>query len=143
MRKVLTTDSGSRADWLSRYRDSGWHTLRVGELKCLLALCRELVIALEWTGRRSSHYRFHLVERAVNLFPLPKKRASSLAGTCSEAWSSVFDKMFEPRSSMAVWAHIHSEARFFGLAAGDLSLSSSRRIGCWRLMRNWQRWLAI
>ena len=30
--------------------------------------------------------------------------------------------MFGAEAVQQVWAHIHGEARFFGLAAGDLSL---------------------
>lgn len=106
-------------------RDSGWHTLRVGELKCLLALAAgELATALEWTdwtlefnatvftAERANFFRCLKASLELHLSP---ERAP-------EAYRPAFDKMFGAEAVQQVWAHIHGEARFFGLTAGDLSL---------------------
>jgi len=107
-------------------KSSGWHTLRVGELKSLLALAAgELATALEWTDWTLEFNATIFTAERANFFRCLK---ASLELHLSperdpQLYLSAFECMFGAETVKVVWAHIHGEARFFGLQAGDLSLS--------------------
>ena len=106
-------------------RDSGWHTLRIGELKCLLALAAgDLSLAQEWahwtlefnasvfTDSRARFFR--CLQASLALFLSADRNP--------EDYRAAFHRMFGEETVTQVWAHIRGDARFFGLQAGDLSL---------------------
>ena len=106
-------------------RDSGWHTLRIGELKCLLALAAgDLSLAQEWahwtlefnasvfTDSRARFFR--CLQASLALFLSADRNP--------EDYRAAFHRMFGEETVTHVWAHIRGDARFFGLQAGDLSL---------------------
>ncbi|WP_270821561.1 MULTISPECIES: 30S ribosomal protein S12 methylthiotransferase accessory factor YcaO [Aeromonas] len=102
------------------------HTLRVGELKAMLALAAgELESALDlidWTmefnqsvfpADRAAYYR--ALRACVELF-LDEDRDP-------EQYRPVFARMFGEETLAQAWANARGEARFHGLEAADLSLS--------------------
>ena len=111
---------------LAADKNSGWYTLRIGELKSLLALAAgELATALEWvnwtlefnatvfTAERANFFRCLKASLELHLSP---ERDPQL-------YVSAFERMFGAATVEVVWAHIRGETRFFGLQAGDLSLT--------------------
>lgn len=102
------------------------HTLRVGELKAMLALAAgELESALDlidWTmefnqsvfpADRAAYYR--ALRACVELF-LDEDRDP-------EQYRPAFARMFGEETLAQAWANARGEARFHGLEAADLSLS--------------------
>ncbi|BDA13935.1 hypothetical protein KAM339_024760 [Aeromonas caviae] len=102
------------------------HTLRVGELKAMLALAAgDLESALDlidWTmefnqsvfpADRAAYYR--ALRACVELF-LDEDRDP-------EQYRPVFARMFGEETLAQAWANARGEARFHGLEAADLSLS--------------------
>ncbi len=102
------------------------HTLRVGELKAMLALAAgELETALDlidwtmefnqsvFTAERASYYR--ALRACVELF-LDEERNP-------EQYRAVFTRMYGEETLAQAWANASGEARFHGLEAADLSLS--------------------
>ncbi|MGL5539013.1 MAG: 30S ribosomal protein S12 methylthiotransferase accessory factor YcaO, partial [Aeromonas veronii] len=102
------------------------HTLRVGELKAMLALAAgELETALDlidwtmefnqsvFTAERASYYR--ALRACVELF-LDEERDP-------EQYRAVFTRMYGEETLAQAWANASGEARFHGLEAADLSLS--------------------
>ena len=102
------------------------HTLRVGELKAMLALAAgDLESALDlidWTmefnqsvfpADRAAYYR--ALRACVELF-LDEERDP-------EQYRPVFARMFGEETLAQAWANARGEARFHGLEAADLSLS--------------------
>ncbi|MGL5333704.1 MAG: YcaO-like family protein, partial [Aeromonas veronii] len=102
------------------------HTLRVGELKAMLALAAgELETALDlidwtmefnqsvFTAERASYYR--ALRACVELF-LDEERDP-------EQYRAVFTRMYGEETLAQAWANATGEARFHGLEAADLSLS--------------------
>ncbi len=110
---------------LAAEKSSGWHTLRIGELKSLLALAAgELAIALEWvnwtlefnatvfTAERANFFR--CLKASLELHLSPEREPAQ--------YQRAFAQMFGQQTQLCVWAHIRGEERFFGLQASDLSL---------------------
>lgn len=106
-------------------KGTAWHTLRIGELKCMLALAAgELALALEyadWTlsfnasvfsDERHRYYR--CLKAALELY-LSEDRAPA-------QYVSAFNSMFSEATVIQVWAQISGQARFHGLTAADESL---------------------
>lgn len=102
------------------------HTLRVGELKAMLALAAgELETALDlidwtmefnqsvFTAERASYYR--ALRACVELF-LDEERDP-------EQYRAVFTRMYGEETLAQAWANATGEACFHGLEAADLSLS--------------------
>ncbi|HGY0991432.1 TPA: 30S ribosomal protein S12 methylthiotransferase accessory factor YcaO [Aeromonas salmonicida subsp. pectinolytica] len=102
------------------------HTLRVGELKAMLALAAgELETALDlidWTmefnqsvfpADRANYYR--ALRACVELF-IDEERDP-------EQYRAVFTRMYGEETLAHAWANARGEARFHGLEAADLSLS--------------------
>ncbi|MGB6188614.1 MAG: YcaO-like family protein, partial [Aeromonas molluscorum] len=102
------------------------HTLRIGELKAMLALAAgELETALDlinWTmeynqsvfsPERANYYR--ALKSCVELF-LDEEREP-------EQYKAVFTRMYGEQTLAQAWAHATGEARFHGLETADESLS--------------------
>jgi len=131
-------------------KGSALHTLRVGELKAMLALAAgELESALDlidWTmefnqsvfpADRAAYYR--ALRACVELF-LDEDRdpeqyrpvfarmfgeetlAQAWANARGEQYRPVFARMFGEETLAQAWANARGEARFHGLEAADLSL---------------------
>ena len=106
-------------------KNSGWHTLRIGELKSLLALAAgEWATALEWTEWTQEFNATIFTSERANFFRCLK---ASLELHLSperdpEQYRHALERMFSVETVQRVWAHIRGEERFFGLQAGDLTL---------------------
>ncbi|MBR7629746.1 MAG: hypothetical protein RLZZ616_2187 [Pseudomonadota bacterium] len=107
-------------------KGSALHTLRVGELKAMLALAAgELETALDlidWTmefnqsvfpADRANYYR--ALRACVELF-IDEERDP-------EQYRAVFTRMYGEETLAQAWANASGEARFHGLEAADLSLA--------------------
>ncbi len=106
-------------------KSSGWHTLRVGELKSLLALAAgELATALEWTDWTQEFNATIFTAERANFFRCLKASLELYLSPDREPelYQSAFERMFGVETVQRVWAHIRGEQRFFGLQAGDLTL---------------------
>jgi ribosomal protein S12 methylthiotransferase accessory factor len=106
-------------------KSSGWHTLRVGELKSLLALAAgELTTALEWTDWTQEFNATIFTAERANFFRCLKASLELYLSPDREPeqYQPVFERMFGVETVQRVWAHIRGEERFFGLQAGDLTL---------------------
>ena len=111
---------------LAADKNSGWYTLRIGELKSLLALAAgELATALEWVNWTLEFNATVFTADRANFFRCLKASLELHLATEREpaAYRPAFDRMFGTDTVADVWSHIAGEARFFGLLAGDLSLS--------------------
>ncbi|WP_417604369.1 30S ribosomal protein S12 methylthiotransferase accessory factor YcaO [Oceanimonas baumannii] len=106
-------------------KGTAWHTLRVGELKCMLALAAgELESALDyadWTlsfntsvfsEARARYYR--CLKASLELHLSEERKP--------EQYRAAFDRMFGQDTVTAAWAQIDGSARFHGLTAADESL---------------------
>jgi len=105
---------------------SGWHALRIGELKCWLALAAgELELARQWAewtlefnasvfrAERSNFFRCLLA--SLSLFQDDNRTP--------EQYRLAFERMYGSQTVESVWSHITGEQRFYGLQAGDLGLT--------------------
>ncbi|MGL5288954.1 MAG: 30S ribosomal protein S12 methylthiotransferase accessory factor YcaO, partial [Aeromonas sp.] len=104
---------------------SALHTLRVGELKAMLALAAgELETAMEfidWT-----------MEFNLSVFPADRANYYRALRACVELlldesrdpaqYLGVFSRMYGQETLTQAWANANGESRFFGLKAADLSL---------------------
>ena len=111
---------------LAADKSSGWYTLRIGELKSLLALAAgELATALEWVNWTLEFNATVFTAERANFFRCLKASLELHLATEREpaAYRPAFDRMFGAETVANVWSHIAGESRFFGLEAGDLSLS--------------------
>lgn len=108
-------------------KGTGWHTLRIGELKCLLALAAgELELAQEWAGWtldfNSSVFTeerarfFRCLNASLELF-LDEERDA-------EQYRMAFIRMFGEETVNQTWDHIDGSMRFFGLQAADSTLQT-------------------
>ena len=107
-------------------KSSGWQTLRVGELKSLLALAAgELTTALEWTDWTLEFNATVFTPARANFFRCLKAGLElHLAdGREPNHYRHAFERLYGAVTVQQVWAHIAGEERFYGLQAGDLSLS--------------------
>lgn len=107
-------------------KSSGWQTLRVGELKSLLALAAgELTTALEWTDWTLEFNATVFTPARANFFRCLKAGLElHLAdGREPSHYRHAFERLYGAATVQQVWAHIAGEERFYGLPAGDLSLS--------------------
>ncbi len=107
-------------------KSSGWQTLRVGELKSLLALAAgELTTALEWTDWTLEFNATVFTPARANFFRCLKAGLElHLAdGREPSHYRHAFERLYGAATVQQVWAHIAGEERFYGLQAGDLSLS--------------------
>lgn len=108
-------------------KGTGWHTLRIGELKCFLALAAgELELAYEWacwtndfnssvfTDERALFFRCLIA--SIELF-LDDAREP-------EEYRHVFNRMFGSEVVELTWGHLNQTASFFGLEASDNSLET-------------------
>lgn len=110
---------------LAAEKSSGWHTLRIGELKSLLALAAgELATSLEWVNWTLEFNATVFTAERVNFFRCLKASLELHLSPEREPaqYQRAFAQMFGPQTQRCVWAHIRGEERFFGLQAGDLSL---------------------
>ncbi|MCD8548742.1 MAG: YcaO-like family protein [Aeromonadaceae bacterium] len=107
-------------------KGTGWHTLRVGELKCLLALAAgqldEAAHWCQWTldfnasvfsAERSNFYR--CLSQSLSLFDDEMREPA--------AYRAAFERLYGASTVAAAWAHIAGSQRFYGLAADDGSLT--------------------
>ena len=108
-------------------KGTAWHTLRIGELKCLLALAAgELELAQEWSGWtldfNSSVFSteralfFRCLNASLELF-LDEERDP-------EQYLTAFNRMFGEDVVRQVWAHIQCTERFSGLQVADSTLQT-------------------
>ncbi len=108
-------------------KGTGWHTLRIGELKCFLALAaNELELAYEWahwthdfnssvfTDDRAAFFRCLIA--SLELFMDESRDANE--------YKSSFEKMFGQTLVETTWAHINQASSFYGLAQTDNSLET-------------------
>ncbi|MGL6002313.1 MAG: 30S ribosomal protein S12 methylthiotransferase accessory factor YcaO [Plesiomonas sp.] len=106
--------------------NSAWNTLRVGELKSMLALAAgELDVALEWADwtmefnasvfstERANYYR--CLKASLELF-LDEDRHP-------EQYRHAFERMYGTQTVSEAWAAVQCEQRFFGLIASDSDLN--------------------
>ncbi|MGL5344620.1 MAG: 30S ribosomal protein S12 methylthiotransferase accessory factor YcaO [Plesiomonas sp.] len=106
--------------------NSAWNTLRVGELKSMLALAAgELDVALEWADwtmefnasvfstERANYYR--CLKASLELF-LDEDRHP-------EQYRHAFERMYGTQTVSEAWAAVQGEQRFFGLIASDSDLN--------------------
>ncbi|HIF9287354.1 TPA: 30S ribosomal protein S12 methylthiotransferase accessory factor YcaO [Photobacterium damselae] len=105
---------------------SAWQTLRIGELKCLLALAGgDLELALEHTS--------WCVDYNVSTYSKERARffrclVASLKLALDEErdpaqYKHAFERQFGTDTVAAAWGSIEGTVRFYGLTAGDLSMS--------------------
>ena len=107
-------------------KGSAWHTLRIGELKCMLALAaNELALALEyadWTLSFNAsvfseeRHRYYRCLKAALELHLSEDRDPA-------QYISAFNSMFGEDTVKQVWAQIAGDERFHGLTAADESLT--------------------
>ena len=108
-------------------KGTGWHTLRIGELKCLLALAAgELELAQEWAGWtldfNSSVFTeeralfFRCLNASIELFLSEDRDA--------EQYRIAFNHMFGEETVRQAWGHIEGSERFLGLQAADSTLQT-------------------
>ena len=105
---------------------SGWHTLRVGELKCWLALAAgELELARQWAEWTLEFNGSIFSAERGNLFRclLASIVLFQDENRTPEQYRSAFERMFGCDTVETAWRHINGEQRFYGLQAGDLGLS--------------------
>lgn len=108
-------------------KGTGWHTLRIGELKCFLALAAgEYELAYEWahwthdfnhsvfTKERAAFFRCLIA--SLELF-MDEERDP-------EEFKSSFMKMFGQTLVEITWAHLDQSERFYGLDSADNSLET-------------------
>ncbi|MGL5007638.1 MAG: 30S ribosomal protein S12 methylthiotransferase accessory factor YcaO [Plesiomonas sp.] len=106
--------------------NSAWNTLRIGELKSMLALAAgELDVALEWaewtmefnasvfSTERANYYR--CLKASLELF-LDEERHP-------EQYRYAFERMYGTQTVNEAWAAVQGEQRFFGLIASDSDLN--------------------
>ncbi|MDX1304332.1 30S ribosomal protein S12 methylthiotransferase accessory factor YcaO [Photobacterium sp.] len=103
-----------------------WQTLRIGELKCLLALAGgDLELALEiaaWcldynvSTYSPARTQFFLCVIASLKLALDEDRAPAHA-------KAEFERQYGTETVAAVWGSIEGTVRFYGLTAGDLTMS--------------------
>ncbi|MGF1726290.1 30S ribosomal protein S12 methylthiotransferase accessory factor YcaO [Photobacterium nomapromontoriensis] len=103
-----------------------WQTLRIGELKCLLALAGgDLELALE-QARWCVDYNVstYSAERACFFRCLVASLQLVLdENRDPEQYKAVFERMYGKETVAAAWGSIEGTVRFYGLTAGDLSMS--------------------
>ncbi|PSW13894.1 30S ribosomal protein S12 methylthiotransferase accessory factor YcaO [Photobacterium sanctipauli] len=103
-----------------------WQTLRIGELKCLLALAGgDLELALEFAS--------WCVDYNVSTYSAERSRffrclVASLKLALDEErdpaqFKGAFERMFGAETVAAAWGSIEGTVRFHGLAAGDLTMN--------------------
>ncbi|MGO5000329.1 30S ribosomal protein S12 methylthiotransferase accessory factor YcaO [Oceanisphaera sp. W20_SRM_FM3] len=107
-------------------KGTAWHTLRIGELKCMLALAaNELALALEyadWTLSFNAsvfsdeRHRYYRCLKAALELHLSEDRDPA-------QYISAFNSMFSEDTVTQVWAQIAGQARFHGLTRADESLA--------------------
>ncbi|OAN18646.1 ribosomal protein S12 methylthiotransferase accessory factor YcaO [Photobacterium jeanii] len=102
-----------------------WQTLRIGELKCLLALAGgDLELALEFAS--------WCVDYNVSTYSPTRSQffrclVASLKLALDEErdpaqYKTVFERMFGQETVAAAWGSIEGTVRFYGLNAGDLTM---------------------
>ncbi|WMC11310.1 30S ribosomal protein S12 methylthiotransferase accessory factor YcaO [Oceanimonas pelagia] len=107
-------------------KGTAWHTLRVGELKCMLALAAgELETALDYADWTLSFNASVFTEERARYYRCLK---ASLELHLSEdrepaQYRAAFDRMFGENTVAEAWAQIDGSARFHGLTAADESLT--------------------
>lgn len=107
--------------------NSPWQTLRVGELKSMLAMAAgELDVALEWAdwtmefnasvfpSERANYYR--CLKASLELF-LDEERHP-------EQYRPAFERMYGAETVEAAWQGVRGEQRFYGLNAADSTLEA-------------------
>ncbi len=107
-------------------KGSAWHTLRVGELKCLLALAAgDLALALDWAGWTLDFNATVFSDERANFFRCLKASLELFLdeSRTPDAYRAAFERMFGAACVEAAWAHIRGQARFHGLPAADLGLT--------------------
>lgn len=103
-----------------------WQTLRIGELKCLLALAGgDLELALEQANWCVDYnVSTYSAERARFFRCLVSSLKLALDDERDPAqYKAAFERMFGADTVAAAWGSIEGTTRFYGLTAGDLSLS--------------------
>ncbi|AEY02498.1 hypothetical protein GU3_13725 [Oceanimonas sp. GK1] len=106
-------------------KGTAWHTLRVGELKCMLALAAgELETALDYADWTLSFNASVFTEARARYYRCLK---ASLELHLSddrepEQYRAAFGRMFGEDVVAEAWAQIDGSARFHGLTAADESL---------------------
>ncbi|WP_418139289.1 30S ribosomal protein S12 methylthiotransferase accessory factor YcaO [Oceanimonas smirnovii] len=106
-------------------KGSAWHTLRVGELKCMLALAAgELETALDYADWTLSFNASVFSEERARYYRCLK---ASLELHLSddrepEQYRAAFSRMFGENTVTEAWAQIDGSARFHGLTRADESL---------------------
>ncbi|WP_371930909.1 30S ribosomal protein S12 methylthiotransferase accessory factor YcaO [Oceanimonas sp. CHS3-5] len=106
-------------------KGTAWHTLRVGELKCMLALAAgELETALDYADWTLSFNASVFIEERARYYRCLK---ASLELHLSddrepEQYRAAFGRMFGEDVVTEAWAQIAGSARFHGLTAADESL---------------------
>jgi len=106
---------------------TAWHTLRVGELKCLLALAsgqRELALELaDWcinfnssifSEARANFYRCLRASLELHLYDQREP----------ELYRHAFERMFGAQTVRQAWDSIHGRLRFYDLQAADTHLGA-------------------
>lgn len=110
---------------LAAEKTSGWYTLRVGELKCLLALAAgELETAQQWAEWTLEFNGSVFTAERANFFRCLKASIELhlSAERTPNAYRTAFARMYGEDTVSLAWAHVQGERRFHGLQAGDLSL---------------------
>lgn len=103
-----------------------WQTLRIGELKCLLALAGgDLELALEHASWCVDYnVSTYSTERACFFRCLVTSLKLALDEERDPAqYKSAFERLFGADTVAAAWGSIEGTVRFYGLTAGDLSMA--------------------
>ncbi|MBL1377534.1 30S ribosomal protein S12 methylthiotransferase accessory factor YcaO [Zobellella iuensis] len=106
-------------------KGTAWHTLRVGELKCMLALAAgELETALDYADWTLSFNASVFTEERHRYYRCLKASLELHLDDNREPvqYRAAFDSMFGADTVAQAWQQIAGEARFHGLTAADESL---------------------
>ncbi|WP_198650246.1 30S ribosomal protein S12 methylthiotransferase accessory factor YcaO [Oceanimonas marisflavi] len=106
-------------------KGTAWHTLRVGELKCMLALAAgELETALDYADWTLSFNASVFTEARARYYRCLKASLELHLSDDREParYRAAFDRMFGEETVAEAWAQIDGSARFNGLTAADESL---------------------
>jgi len=108
-------------------KNTGWHTLRIGELKCMLALAAgELELAQEWAGWTQNFNSSVLSEERALFFRCLNASLELFLDDQRDAnqYRNAFIRMFGEEMVTHVWNHVAGEEHFFGLQVADSTLQT-------------------
>lgn len=108
-------------------RTTGWFTLRIGELKCLLALAGgDLAQAEDWAHWTLDFNASILSEERLNFFRclIASLELYQDADREPKAYQHAFNRMFSQATVEQAWAHIDTSMKFYGLQSADFSLQT-------------------